>query len=212
MTRINANIRPELLTDEHLVAEHRELKRLPYYVKHYLQLDVTKRDSIPNKFTLGKGHVKFFYNKMEFAFNRYEKVYEECRKRGFNVAYYGYNWNFIKSDALFFYADWEFTKEDNKLVIDRITERIVNSNANCFHYYKKQIRKEEAVLLLTCSVTREEFDRYNIIRDTGVVNMLDSRIVCHLADITPEVHKYIVTNYTELYNIFGDENHNKTHK
>lgn len=54
-------------------------------------------------------------------------------------------------------------------------------------------------------VTREHFQRFNEIRNSGVTNMLDSRVVCRLADITPEVHRYIVNNYNELLNKYGDD-------
>lgn len=54
-------------------------------------------------------------------------------------------------------------------------------------------------------VTREQFQRFNEIRNSGVTNMLDSNVVCRLADITPEVHRYIVNNYNELLNKYGDD-------
>ena len=54
-------------------------------------------------------------------------------------------------------------------------------------------------------MTREQFQRFNEVRDSGITNMLDSKIVCRLADITPEVHRYIVNNYNELLNKYGDD-------
>jgi hypothetical protein len=54
-------------------------------------------------------------------------------------------------------------------------------------------------------VTREQFKRFNEIRNSGVTNMLDSKVVCMFADITPEVHRYIVNNYNELLNKYGDD-------
>jgi hypothetical protein len=54
-------------------------------------------------------------------------------------------------------------------------------------------------------VTREQFQRFNEIRNSGVTNMLDSKVVCMFADITPEVHRYIVNNYNELLNKYGDD-------
>ncbi len=42
-------------------------------------------DGIPDKFKLGTGHVKFFYNKLLYLKNRYTSLYNECIKRGFNV-------------------------------------------------------------------------------------------------------------------------------
>ncbi len=41
MTRINVSINVKALTDEHLLAEHREIKRLPNYGKQ-----ITKNEAI----------------------------------------------------------------------------------------------------------------------------------------------------------------------
>ena len=50
MTRINSAIPVKCLTDEHLLAEHREIKRLPYNLQKSIKSGSIKR--IPNKFTL----------------------------------------------------------------------------------------------------------------------------------------------------------------
>lgn len=90
MTRINSAISVRCLTDEHLLAEHREIKRLPdCFVKSYIS-GALKR--IPNKFCLGTGHVTFFLNKAQFTLDRYKQIHEECIRRGFNVPDYSENW------------------------------------------------------------------------------------------------------------------------
>ena len=40
--------------------------------------------SIPEKFTLNTGHVKFFYNKGEYLHKRYDAIVEEMKRRGMN--------------------------------------------------------------------------------------------------------------------------------
>ena len=45
-----------------LIAEHREIKRIPNCIKSGKFL----MKGIPNKFTLGSGHVKFFYDKISY--------------------------------------------------------------------------------------------------------------------------------------------------
>lgn len=40
---------------------------------------------IPEKFTLGKGHCKFFYNKLGFLKHRHREIYEELIRRNFNI-------------------------------------------------------------------------------------------------------------------------------
>lgn len=80
MTRINL-VNPEELCDQHLLAEHRELTRIPNAVargKYSLE-------GQPNDYKLGTGHVKFFFDKMMFLKNRYEKIHNECLARGFRV-------------------------------------------------------------------------------------------------------------------------------
>ena len=62
MTRINSHINPKNLSDEHLLAEHREIKRVPKML--YKSIKKGSVPKIPNKFCLGTGHVTFFYDKI----------------------------------------------------------------------------------------------------------------------------------------------------
>ena len=144
MTRINSAIPVENLSDEHLLAEHREIKRLPWCLENAIESGSIK--NIPEKFTLGKGHVLFFLNKMSFVFQRYIYVHSECKKRGFRVD--DYTNNFLGRPTHECYNDYTPTSEERDLLIERITERIMNSPKKCFHYYGKAISKEEAVELL----------------------------------------------------------------
>lgn len=85
MTRINAGIPPILLSNKHLIAEHREIKRIPNVIaKGKFSLN-----GQPKEFTLGTGHVKFFYDKLAYLQTRYENLYKECKRRGYNVTYFG---------------------------------------------------------------------------------------------------------------------------
>tara|TARA_R110000772_G_scaffold20466_5_gene56842 strand:- start:11478 stop:11843 length:366 start_codon:yes stop_codon:yes gene_type:complete len=119
MTRINCGIPPAELTDKHLLAEHREIKRIPNMVKS----GKAKIENIPNEFTLGKGHVKFFYDKLLYLQNRYEKIYLECVKRGFNIT--NFNESFIIPDNLnHLVNDYEPTERDRLIIRERIEERL----------------------------------------------------------------------------------------
>jgi hypothetical protein len=82
MTRINVGIDPKELPDKLLLAEHREITRIPNMVLSG-RADLSKL--IPLEFTLGKGHVRFFYNKLIYLRDRYYLLYEECLRRGFRV-------------------------------------------------------------------------------------------------------------------------------
>ena len=117
MTRINAGIPPKELTDKHLIAEHREIKRIPNNVFK----GKYNPDGIPEKFTLGKGHVKFFYNKLGYLYLRYIELYDECLLRGFNVQFYGSAWNDLPQELM---NDYEPTPEAIELIKNRIKERL----------------------------------------------------------------------------------------
>ena len=77
MTRINVGIPPAELNGRHLIAEHREIKRIPNLVNRGRY----SLDNQPKSFKLGTGHVKFFYDKLLYLKRRYDALYNECRKR-----------------------------------------------------------------------------------------------------------------------------------
>ena len=117
MTRINAGIPPEDLTLKHLLAEHREIKRIPNnIVKGKFNMN-----NQPEKFVLGEGHVKFFYNKLKYLKKRYELLYAECVKRKFAVKYYGLSWKDVPEELM---NDWEPSEKDITIVKERIQERL----------------------------------------------------------------------------------------
>ena len=117
MTRINVGIDPSELNMKMLMAEHREIKRIPNCVKK-------GRFSIvgqPREFTLNTGHVKFFYDKLEYLKNRYERLYNECVKRGFNVHYFGDAFDGIDKKYM---NDYTETERDRQLILERIKLRL----------------------------------------------------------------------------------------
>jgi deoxyribonuclease (pyrimidine dimer) len=117
MTRINVGIPPAELTDKHLLAEHREIKRIP----NCIAKGKYNMDGIPDKFKLGTGHVKFFYNKLEYLFVRYVKLYLECKNRGFNVQNYSKAWDNLPEELLNHY---EPTDIDREIIRERINEKL----------------------------------------------------------------------------------------
>ena len=83
MTRINL-IDPELLTDQHLFSEFREIKMVPKALSRSLAARGVQGvlDIIPERFTLNKGHVTFFYDKGLYLERRYSQIRAELRVRG----------------------------------------------------------------------------------------------------------------------------------
>lgn len=80
MTRINL-IPPQELCDQHLLAEHRELTRIPNAVARG-RFDLMGQ---PADYKLGAGHVRFFFNRLLFLQQRYAALHAECLARGFRV-------------------------------------------------------------------------------------------------------------------------------
>ena len=117
MTRINVAIPPRELTNRHLLAEHREMKRIPNVVSRGRY----NLKNVPKEFTLGKGHVAFFYDKLGYLKDRYEEVYTECKNRGFKITYYGNAWEGVPKELMNSYTP---TKRDEEIIRQRINERL----------------------------------------------------------------------------------------
>lgn len=84
MTRINL-IDPQDLTDQHLVAEYRELPRVFTLAQQWL--DRGKPGDIPPTYRMGAGHVRFFYDKTDYLSKRQALLIAECQRRGFDIAH-----------------------------------------------------------------------------------------------------------------------------
>lgn len=121
MTRINAGIPPRQLSDKHLLAEHREIKRIPNALSKY-RCNLNIKD-IPKTFTFGTGHVRFFYDKGFYTLLRYLEIYKECIRRGFNVTSYRDAWDIYKAVQNSLWRDYKPTEECIRIVQQRLLER-----------------------------------------------------------------------------------------
>lgn len=117
MTRINTGVHPSELTREHLIAEHREIKRIPNAIKS----GKAKISNIPSTFKLGTGHVKFFYNKLGYLLRRYKAIYKECKLRKYDVQDYTSCWDGIPSGLM---GEYEPTPKDREIILHRINARL----------------------------------------------------------------------------------------
>lgn len=123
LTRINLVPIGEL-ADQHLVAEYREIFMVGSALQRSLKSpnwSKTKK-SLPKEFTLNKGHVKFFYNKGKYLYNRYLDLVEEMKHRGMNPdplrKFKREQW----PDELF--HDWIPHDRDLLIIRERIQSRI----------------------------------------------------------------------------------------
>jgi deoxyribonuclease (pyrimidine dimer) len=124
MTRINSDLDPKLLKRMHLVAELREITMVPASLRRSLRTiqSATILTRIPKKFTLNKGHVSYFYDKLRFLQKRFNKLADEMERRGYNP-----DRSRIKAFDGFddmWYNDWTSTAEDDAIVTERINFRI----------------------------------------------------------------------------------------
>ena len=123
MTRINL-IEPSELTDQHLIAEYREIFMVGGSLKRSLVSKIGYQESkVPKQYTLNAGHVYFFYNKGKYLDNRYKTLINEMKKRGFkpDAARIFPKEIFIKNGL---YNDWIPNPRDYKLIRQRIEEKI----------------------------------------------------------------------------------------
>lgn len=119
MTRINVGVDPSELNTKMLIAEHREIKRIPNVIKSGRFNMIGQ----PKEFTLGTGHVKFFYNKIGFLKERYIRIHEECIKRCFDVTNFINSFENIPSNLM---GSYNPTQKDRELILNRISERLNN--------------------------------------------------------------------------------------
>jgi deoxyribonuclease (pyrimidine dimer) len=116
MTRINVGIEPKELPNKLLIAEHREITRIPNAIKS----GRAKIKDIPQEFTLGPGHVKFFYTRLLFLKKRYESLYQECVKRRFQITNKSDSFLDLPQELL---TDYEPTNKDRHLLVTRIESK-----------------------------------------------------------------------------------------
>lgn len=121
MTRINVGIDPKELPDKLLLAEHREITRVPNAVRRQLDLDASQRRAwVPQRFSLGKGHVRFFYNKLGYLRRRYARLYKECEERGMRVTAKHEAFDGLPTVVM---GDYSPQPRDRQLVVERIYDR-----------------------------------------------------------------------------------------
>jgi len=130
MVRINL-IKPENLADQHLIAEYDEILMLLGYVMRYPSID-----NLPKSYTLGKGHIRFFKDKLTYLKKRHELIKEEMIKRGF-VPTVTINLSKFRRAT---HNDWRPSKPDFAIIKQRLTEKF-RKKPDYYRYYgsKKQL-------------------------------------------------------------------------
>lgn len=133
MTRINANIQPVDLIDQHLIAEYREIIRIPnvinkkgYVIKAY-----------PQSFRLSTGHVLYFYNKIKFLHKRFLALKAEMNNRKINNNIDDSPFlPFINNTQLYNDIHDHELIEGNKLIVERILSNMSTMKREPLYYGK----------------------------------------------------------------------------
>lgn len=138
MVRVNL-IDPACLTDPHLVAEYDEILMLMAYIREHQDFE-----GIPDNYCLGKGHIKFFKNKIGYLKKRHELLKKEMKKRGF-VARKTLDTKGINKGML---KDWSPNPQDLQIIKKRIKQKIL-LKPEWYRYYGEHESKKFLIRLIS---------------------------------------------------------------
>lgn len=136
MTRINL-IPVTELSDQHLMAEYRELPRI---VNGVLDGKFRTDSKIPAHYVLGAGHVKFFTNKLIFLQSRYQKIHKELLYRKFQLNPVFSPSDMLKRIQLARLTDKKHSFSNNEIELSR--QRIIEKIQKKPNWYKWSGRRK----------------------------------------------------------------------
>lgn len=134
MTRINL-VPVNELSDQHLLAEYRELPRIFGLVKKAQEKGLRPVDcDIPESYRMGTGHVKFFYDKLMFLVERHMNIVNELVIRGVQIQ----NLSCLMDSSIpsEWYGNFKPSPEDIEVSRQRIEEKL-QAKPNFYRYYQK---------------------------------------------------------------------------
>lgn len=125
MTRINV-VAVQCLADQHLMAEYRELPMVHAALKKSLRTKTINEvlRSVPMDYTLNRGHVTFFYNKLLYLRRRYESLISELINRGYDIDLSRNISEWETDIPERFFNDWNPTDKDVQVLKPRLIERL----------------------------------------------------------------------------------------
>lgn len=123
MTRINL-ISVEELTDQHLMAEYRELPMIAKALEKTLKSKLGYQENkVSPTYVLGTGHIYFFYNKRDYLVDRYIILVKELNCRKFSIEPNARNMSWKVFDNIT-QIQWQPSAEEIEINRNRINERI----------------------------------------------------------------------------------------
>lgn len=126
MVRVNL-VPPNELADQHLVAEYREILLLAGYVERHPSLE-----NLPKEYALGRGHMRFFKDKLGYLSKRHESIRAEMKKRGFTPRIRLSTKGFSRRHL----GQWKPGKRDIEIAKRRLLQRLLGKPRFYRHYGK----------------------------------------------------------------------------
>lgn len=124
MTRINC-VPVEELCREHLIAEYRELPRIFTAAAKAQEKGTLK--NLPNSYRLGCGHMKFFYDKLEYLAKRHKELIQEMEKRSYKPTIFNVDEKWRSVISTHFWKDWIPEDKDIEINRQRLKDRTPKS-------------------------------------------------------------------------------------
>lgn len=131
MTRINVIPVCEL-SDQHLIAEYRELPRV-------IKQNINICDA-PDCYTLGTGHMKWAARHWEYTINRFDELCNEMQYRGFTVNYtsLGFDKYVLKFNGI----DGNYNLSDQDIALNRARIREKYNKKPDFYRWTRRPRPD----------------------------------------------------------------------
>lgn len=127
--RCNAGINPSILCDQHLMAEQSELLIVDGMLRRYN----FQMKSPPKEFTLGKGHILFWTDKILYLHKRHQEIKKEIKNRGYKVSDKSFILNDYPPHLL---CDWHPTQHSAQELKSRITEKMLAKGNKLFWRFR----------------------------------------------------------------------------
>lgn len=116
-------LHPWFLTDQHLMAERRELRMIPPLLKKRVASNIPLMQGIPERYCLGVGHMLFWLDKMGYLAHRFDCLTQEMFRRGFNPNE-ELTFDLETAKVVGVDKDWEPLPDDYDVIVTRLRERI----------------------------------------------------------------------------------------
>lgn len=117
MTRINT-VSPALLTSKHLQAEYFELPRVITALEKNPDLS-----NLPTTYRMGTGHVRFFYDKLDYIIERLYWITDELMARGTVVDQEKFSSVIERALSFGHRSRYQPSLEDEQVNLERLIEK-----------------------------------------------------------------------------------------